>query len=90
MVDALRAIHKLLKPNGTLIDIHSTSELIAVQVWSGDEKTTVGWMKDETDLVDYRYADKALAEAVTSVDPAVAVTVATFVKLAKTGSLVQP
>jgi hypothetical protein len=64
MVHALETIHRLLKPDGLLIDIHPTSEPASIEVRSGPYTTLAGWVQEPDDYAEYDLADAALARVV--------------------------
>lgn len=64
MVHALEKIHQLLKPGGTLIDIHPSSEPASIDIRLRDKVTPAGWLHETDDYVEYEWADDALANAV--------------------------
>jgi hypothetical protein len=62
MVHALQKIHRLLRPDGHLIDIHPTSDPASIEVRLGLQTTLAGWLHENDDYVEYEYADEALAK----------------------------
>src|SRR4030042_873756 len=60
MVHALEKIHRLLAPDGLLIDIHPTSQPPALEVRSGDHVTLAGWVHETDEYVQYAQADAAV------------------------------
>jgi len=66
MVHALEQIHDLLKPNGYLIDIHPSGELVEfILPLDGDEQL-IGYMQETDDYIEYHQANDALDATVTS------------------------
>ncbi|MDJ0753535.1 MAG: hypothetical protein QNJ45_08470 [Ardenticatenaceae bacterium] len=61
MVDALRKIKTLLKPNGLLVDIHPMDQVMPIYVQIGREIRPVGDIDVESKFTKYRQADKAIA-----------------------------
>jgi hypothetical protein len=61
MVHALHKIHRLLKPDGILVDIHPPPEPSAIAVRVGAQTISAGWLNDTDDYGDYEAADQALA-----------------------------
>jgi SAM-dependent methyltransferase len=64
MVHALEKVHSLLKPGGTLIDIHPTGEPPAIEVHIDGQIARAGWLQETDDFVEYFQADDALADVV--------------------------
>ena len=65
MVHALEEIHRLLRPNGILIDIHPFPQAPEVKVIQGDEVIFAEPKRDIQDEdEDVKQADRALAEVV--------------------------
>lgn len=64
MVDALKQIHRLLRPGGRLVDIHPTDDTHAILVRLGESEQLAGWLREENDYLEYRQATEALEEAV--------------------------
>jgi len=64
MVHALEKIHRLLKPDGRLIDIHPTSEPASIEVRLGARTTPAGWLQETDDYIEYEQADEALQRIV--------------------------
>lgn len=64
MVRALEEIHRLLKPNGFLIDIHPVAEHSSVEIRRNGKTELVGHLEVEQWCVDFREADNALSEIV--------------------------
>lgn len=64
MVHALEEIHRLLKPNGFLIDIHPIAEHSTVEIHRNGEIELVGHLEVHQWCVDFREADNALTEIV--------------------------
>ncbi len=65
MVRALEKVHRLLKTDGELIDIHPMFDPPAFEVRVGEKKFPVGWLRETDDYEEYELADEALAEVVT-------------------------
>jgi hypothetical protein len=64
MVHALEEIHRLLKPNGFLIDIHPVAEHSSIEIHRNGEIELAGHLEVEQWCVDFREADNALTEIV--------------------------
>jgi hypothetical protein len=64
MVHALEKIHRLLAPQGRLIDIHPIGVPPSIEVRVGSQVTCVGRLKESDDFVEYGQASDALAQAV--------------------------
>jgi hypothetical protein len=64
MVHALEKMHRLLKPNGTLIDIHPVAGALPLEIHQRDNIDLVGYLSIRQWITDYQYADNALAEIV--------------------------
>lgn len=65
MVHALEEIHRLLRPHGTLVDIHPFPQAPIVQVLQGGEVMFAKPKRDiEDEDEDVQQADRALAEVV--------------------------
>ncbi len=64
MVHALEKIYQLLKPNGSLLDIHPTNEPAAIAVRLRGQLVPAGWVNESNDYVEYEWADAALQRAV--------------------------
>ncbi len=62
MVHALEEIHRLLKPAGTLIDIHPMSESSPVEIHQGGKIDVVGRLSVRQWCIDFQQADNALSE----------------------------
>ena len=64
MVRALEEIHRLLKPAGTLIDIHPMAVSSPIEIHQGGKIELVGDLIVRQWCTDYQQADNALAEIV--------------------------
>lgn len=64
MVHALEKIHRLLKPNGFLIDIHPVAEHSSVEIHQNENINLVGQLEVSQWCVDFQEADKALEEII--------------------------
>lgn len=64
MVHALEEIHRLLKPNGFLIDIHPVAEHSFVEIHQNGKIDLAGQLEVSQWCVDFAEADKALDEIV--------------------------
>jgi hypothetical protein len=64
MVHALELIHRLLKPDGQLIDIHPSTEAATLEVRVRDRHLPAGWLQEEDDYIEYELADAALDQVV--------------------------
>jgi len=62
MVHALEEIHRLLKPDGTLIDIHPVSEPSPIEIHQNGKIELAGSLSVRQWCFDYQEADQALAE----------------------------
>lgn len=64
MVHALEEIHRLLKPNGTLIDIHPVSEPSPIEIHQAGKVDLVGLLSVRQWCYEFKQADLALAEII--------------------------
>lgn len=64
MVHALEEIHRLLKPNGTLIDIHPVSEPSPIEIQQAGKVDLVGVLSVRQWCYEFEQADIALAEII--------------------------
>ena len=64
MVHALEKIHRLLKPDGFLIDIHPVAEYSSIEIHKNGEIDLVGHLKIHQWCVDFQEADKALEKII--------------------------
>jgi len=64
MVHALERIHKLLRPDGSLIDIHPSGDPPPIEVRVGSQVTCAGWLKETDDFIEYGQASAALSQAI--------------------------
>ena len=62
MVHALEEIHRLLKPTGTLIDIHPVAVSSTIELHQGGKIELVGDLTVRQWCTDFQQADDALAE----------------------------
>ena len=62
MVHALEEIHRLLKPTGTLIDIHPVSESSPIEIHQSGKINLVGYLSVRQWCIDFQQADNALTE----------------------------
>ena len=62
MVHALEEIHRLLKPAGTLIDIHPVAESSPVEIHHSGQVEVAGQLSVRQWCVDFQQADQALSE----------------------------
>ena len=62
MVHALEEIHRLLKPNGALIDIHPVSEPSSIETQQAGKVDLVGLLSVRQWCFEFEQADIALAE----------------------------
>jgi hypothetical protein len=62
MVHALEEIHRLLKPNGALVDIHPVSEPSSIEVHQAGKVVLVGRLSVRQWCFEFEQADIALAE----------------------------
>ncbi len=62
MVHALEEIRRLLKPAGTLVDIHPVSESLRVEIRRNGAVEPVGELSVHQWTMDFQKADEALAE----------------------------
>ncbi len=60
MVHALEEIHRLLKPAGTLIDIHPVAESSPIEIRQGGRIALVGYLSVRQWCIDFQEADNAL------------------------------
>ncbi len=63
MVHALEKVHRLIAPNGLLIDIHPTAQPPALEVRLGEQALLAGWVHETDDYIEYAQADAALESA---------------------------
>lgn len=64
MVYALEQIHRLLKPNGFLIDIHPVAEHSSIEIHRNGKLDLVGYLEVRQWCIDFQLADNALTEIV--------------------------
>ena len=64
MVHALEEIHRLLKPNGKLIDIHPVSEPSPIEIHQAGKVDLVGLLSVRQWCFEFEQADIALAEII--------------------------
>jgi hypothetical protein len=64
MVHALETVHHFLVPGGVLIDIHPAGESPLVFLRTEAGSTLIGWLQESDCFVEYRQADRAIAQAV--------------------------
>ena len=64
MVHALEEIHRLLKPNGVLIDIHPVSEPSPIEIHQAGTVELVGLLSVRQWCFEFEQADIALAEII--------------------------
>ena len=64
MVHAIEEIHRLLKPTGTLIDIHPVAESSPIEIHQGKKIELAGYLSVRQWCIDYQQADNALTEIV--------------------------
>jgi len=64
MVHALEQIHDLLKPEGHLIDVHPTGELVKFIRPLERYEHFMGYLRETDDYIEYQQADEALETAV--------------------------
>jgi len=64
MVHALETIHKLLKPDGFLIDIHPVAEHSSIELHQNGKIDLIGQLEVSQWCVDFQEADKALDEII--------------------------
>ncbi len=62
MVHALEEIHRLLKPTGTLIDIHPVAESSPLEIHQGGKIEVAGQLSVRQWCIDFQQADHALRE----------------------------
>ena len=62
MVHALEEIHRLLKPAGTLIDIHPMAESSPIEIHQGGKIDVAGQLSVRQWCIDFQQADNALSE----------------------------
>jgi hypothetical protein len=68
MVHALKQTHKILQPNGYLINIHDLPTPQVIEVHKHEAINKVGWLLDREDMDSTRSALNALAQVVTDGD----------------------
>lgn len=64
MVHALKSAHRILRPEGLLINVHDLPIPHVVEVHSAGAEIKAGWMTDREDFRDERAALNALARVV--------------------------
>jgi hypothetical protein len=64
MVHALEEIHRLLKPNGALIDIHPVSEPSPIEIHQAGKVDLVGLLSIRQWCFEFEQADLALAKVI--------------------------
>lgn len=64
MVHALEEIHRLLKPDGKLIDIHPVAEHSSIEIHRNGKIDPAGQLEVSQWCVDFAEADKALDEII--------------------------
>ena len=64
MVHALQQVHKLLHPNGLLINVNDLPTPNVIEVQSPETTYKVGWLQDREDFRDTLAAFNALAQVV--------------------------
>jgi hypothetical protein len=64
MVHALEIVHRWLKPDGRLIDIHPTGEPPLIEVYQDGKTTPAGQLQETDDFIEYAQADDALQQVV--------------------------
>ncbi len=64
MVHALEKIHRLIEPDGCLLDIHPSGQEASLEVRLGAQTTLAGWLRETDDYVEYGWADDALKQIV--------------------------
>ena len=64
MVHALEQIHNLLTPNGILIDIHPSGELVEFLLLLEEGEQFIGHMQETDDYIEYRQADEAIESVI--------------------------
>ena len=62
MVHAIEEIHRLVKPTGILIDIHTVAEPSPIEIHQGEKIEPVGDLSVRQWCSDYQHADEALTE----------------------------
>lgn len=65
MVHALNSIHRVLAPEGLLLDIHPTDEPAGIYLRRGRAQRFIAWLEETDGYQEYRQADRAVAQAVT-------------------------
>ncbi len=64
MVHALQQTHRILHPNGLLINVHDLPTPHVIEVHSSETVNKVGWLMDREDFENERSAFNALAQVV--------------------------
>jgi len=64
MVHALEIVHRLLKPEGRLIDIHPSGIPPVMEAVRGNQRFLLGYLQETDDFIEYRQASAALEQAV--------------------------
>jgi len=65
MVHALQQTHRILQPNGLLINVHGLPAPHVIEVHSPETANKVGWLLDREDFESERSAFNTLAKVVT-------------------------
>ena len=68
MVHALKQVHRILHPDGLLINIQPLPIPHAIEVHSVESVTKAGWLTDQTDYASERASFNALAQLVAEGD----------------------
>jgi hypothetical protein len=66
MVHALEMVWHCLAPGGVLIDIHPAGEPPPLFVRTKAGQTSIGWMQETDYFIEYRQADRAIAQVVSA------------------------
>lgn len=64
MVHALEIVHRWLKPDGRLIDIHPTGEPPLIEVYHAGKAVLAGQLQETDDFIEYAQASEALEQVV--------------------------
>ena len=64
MVHALKQVHRILRPDGQLVDVHNLPVPHRIEVYSHGNATRAGWLLDRTDFENERFALNAITQVV--------------------------
>jgi len=64
MVHALEIVHRWVKPDGRLIDIHPTGKPPLIEICKDSTAVLVGQLQETDDFIEYAQANEALEQVV--------------------------